>query len=47
MAALTSLMSGCDTFCEQARTSAKRPEHSIQVVRYKSVQSINQSLNQS
>jgi hypothetical protein len=29
MAALTSLISGCDTFWEQARTSAKRHEHSI------------------
>jgi hypothetical protein len=28
MAALTSLISGCDTIREQARTSAKRYEHS-------------------
>jgi hypothetical protein len=41
MAALTSLISGCDTFWEQARTSAKHHEHSIDgYVRYKSVQSI-------
>jgi hypothetical protein len=30
MVALTSLISGCDTFREQARTSAKRHEHSIE-----------------
>jgi hypothetical protein len=30
MAALTSLISGCGTFWEQARTSAKRHEHLIE-----------------
>jgi hypothetical protein len=30
MAALTSLISGCGTFWKQARTSAKRHEHSIE-----------------
>jgi hypothetical protein len=43
-AALTSLIWGCGTFWEQARTSAKCQEHSMNgYVCYASVQSINQS----
>jgi hypothetical protein len=33
MAALTSLISGCDIFLEQARISAKRQEHSIEWIK--------------
>jgi hypothetical protein len=44
MAALTSLISGRDTFWEQARTSAKRPEHLIEWMC--AIQMFNQLINQ-
>jgi hypothetical protein len=47
MAALTSLISGCDAFWEQARTSAKRHERSIEWICELYKCSINQSINQS
>jgi hypothetical protein len=51
MAALTSLISGCDTFWKQAGTTAKRHEYSVEWIcaLYECLinQSINQSVNQS